>query len=126
MASERTNRSEDHNVVKIKLLIMVAAADKFMDERESVLIDSLAVKFGIDGEELNAIRRRPRLELQELTDGLPDNNTERIDLMGDLVRMAFADKRLDDREFDVLVRLGSVLGFDEEIVRDIVDDVQSA
>lgn len=110
------------NVVKIKFLIMVAMADGHWDEREVELLELLAGKFGIDAAELQRARSKPELDAKELAAGLPSDNAGRIDLLRDLIGMAYADHKLHQNELRLLVRLGQVLGFEEAMVRDIVDD----
>lgn len=110
------------NVVKIKMLIMVAMADGHWDDREVTLLENLAERFGIGTEELSEVRKTPDLDVQELSTGLPADNRGRIDMLANLIKMAYADRKLHENELRLLIRLGRVLGFDEDAVRGIVEE----
>ncbi len=110
------------SAVKIKLLIMVAIADGVWDDREVALLEYLSLKIGVNKAEFDKIRQQPKLEVRELAFGLPSGNAERIDLVADLIKMAFADRKLHDNELEVLIRLGRVLGFQEDEMRTIVEE----
>lgn len=110
------------NVVKIKMLIMVAMADGHWDDREVTLLENLAERFGIGTEELSEVRKTPGLDVQELSTGLPADNRGRIDMLANLIKMAYADRKLHENELRLLIRLGRVLGFDEDAVRGIVEE----
>ncbi len=116
------DESASRGAVKIKLLIMVAMADGRWDEREVAMLESLADTLGIDRAELSRIRDEPNLDVAELSAGLPGNNTERIGMLADLIKMAYADRKLHESEMKLLIKLGTVLGFDEDTVTAIVED----
>ena len=118
----QNNDQSQGNIVRIKFLIMVAMADGHWDDREVEMLELLAGKFGIDPDELRQARSTPRLDVNELTEGLPTDNRGRIELLRDLIGMAYADHKLHQKEMGLLVRLGQVLGFDEEIIREIVNE----
>lgn len=121
MTHDHTNPSSE-NVVKIKLLIMMAVADGRWDEREVALLENLADRFGLDRAELAKVRGNPDLGVREMASGLPQDNAGRINLMGALIKMAYADRKLHPNERKLLVRLGQVLGFDEEAVGGIIEE----
>jgi len=114
--------THSRNVVRIKMLIMVAMADGHWDDREVALLEQLAEKFAIGTEELAEVRKRPDLDVHELSAGLPADNRGRIDMLANLIKMAYADRELHDHELRLLIRLGRVLGFDEDAVRGIVEE----
>ncbi len=53
---------------------------------------------------------------------MPQDNAGRINLLGNLIKMAYADRKLHPNELKLLVRIGRVLGFDQEVVRGIVQE----
>lgn len=110
------------SAVTLKLLIRVALADGRWDEREVALLEELADALGINPADLKRFRKSPELEVAELSAGLPVDNAGRISLFADLVKMAYADRVVHESEMQLLIRLGNVLGFDEESVRGIVEE----
>ena len=112
--------ADTKNLVKIKLLVMVAIADHHWDEREVAMLEALADKTGLDRAELSRVRDKPDFDVKELAAGLPADNAERIQLLADLIMMAYADRKLHENELQLLVKLGRLLGFDEDAVRAII------
>ncbi len=116
------NDETSRSAVKIKLLIRVALVDGRWDDREVTLLEKLADALGISRDELAEFRKSPELEVAELSAGLPVDNAGRIELFGELVKMAYADRTVHKSEMQLLIKLGNVLGFDEESVRGIVEE----
>ncbi len=106
--------------LKIKLLLATALADGHFDTTELELLTDRAMWWGISPEEFEEIIDNPEITDEE-SEALPQEATEKAELMSELILMAFADGRLEPPEIKILTRLGSLLDVDEEKVLEICE-----
>ena len=106
--------------LKIKLLLATALADGHFDTTELELLTDRAMWWGITPEEFEEIIDNPEITDEE-SEALPQEATEKAELMSELILMAFADGRLEPPEIEILYKLGSLLDVNEAKVREICE-----
>ena len=89
--------------LKIKLLLATALADGHFDTTELELLTDRAMWWGISPEEFEEIIDNPEITDEE-SEALPQEATEKAELMSELILMAFADGRLEPPEIEILFK----------------------
>ncbi len=96
------------HITLLATLIKLSYADGRLDEREWEIIQSVALKYGLnDPEGLTFLRKN----YQKYSLDTPYSLDERIDQLYQLTRLVFADQKADENELKILRRAIISLGF---------------
>ncbi len=96
------------HITLLATLIKLSYADGHLDEREWEIIQSVALKYGLnDPEGLKFLRKN----YQKYSLDTPFSLDERIDQLYQLTRLVFADQKADENELKILRRAIIGLGF---------------
>ncbi len=96
------------HITLLATLIKLSYADGRLDEREWEIIQSVALKYGLnDPEGLKFLRKN----YHKYSLDTPFSLDERIDQLYQLTRLVFADQKADENELKILHRAVISLGF---------------
>ncbi len=97
-------------------LVAVAYADGVFKEEELDFLADKAEDFGLSKSEIkDVIDRAPELHFQ-----IPMNDEEREDQLTDVVFMSMVDGHVDEREYDLCLKIAEKLDFDEKYLDHII------
>ena len=104
---------------RFSYLLMMAAADKRMNEAELGFLSERAHELGIGHDEFHdALQRAVRGEGEMK---IPAGAAERRALLKDLIRMMAADGVLDDREKELFAHVAATMELDSDDVHQVID-----
>ena len=100
-------------------LLMMAAADKRMNEAELAFLSERAHDLGISQDEFHDALQRAVKGEGELT--IPKGNADRRSLLKDLIMMMAADGVLDDREKKLFAQVAAAMEIETEDLHRVID-----
>ena len=100
-------------------LLMMAAADKRMNEAELAFLSERAHDLGISQDEFHDALQRAVKGEGELT--IPKGNADRRALLKDLIMMMAADGVLDDREKKLFAQVAAAMEIETEDLHRVID-----
>ncbi len=98
-------------------LVAVAYADGIFKEEELDFLAEKAIDFGLSEDKVKeVIDNAPELHFK-----IPMNDEEREEQLTDVVFMSMIDGNVDEREYDLCLKIASKLDFDENYLDHIID-----
>ena len=107
---------------KIKLehfanIIAVAASDGKITDEEFNLLKERAIEYGLNETDVNnLIDSAETLEFI-----IPMNDIEKEEQLSEAVLMSMIDGKIDDREFEICLKIAQKLGFDKRYLTHIIE-----
>ncbi len=106
----------------IRTLLQLAQSDGNISGSEMALIHKIAVSKGLpmfEVEQLVANPQEPHDDLQALS---PE---DKFEYLYTIILMAKMDARLDEREIEICSRYAEALGYDHQVVQELLEEVKS-
>lgn len=100
-------------------LLLMAAADKRMNEAELAFLSERAFELGISHEDFHDTLQKAVKGEGELT--IPAGEADRRSLLKDLIRMMAADGVLEDREKALFAHVAASMEIDTEDLHRVID-----
>ncbi len=98
-------------------IVAVAASDGNISEVELELLSDRATEYGLDEKDVaSLIASAEKLEFQ-----IPLNNEEREEQLSEAVLMSMIDGEIQDKEYDLCLKIAQKLGFDKKYLNYIID-----
>ncbi len=98
-------------------IVAVAASDGNISEAELELLSDRATEYGLDEKDVaDLITSAEKLKFQ-----IPLNNQEREEQLSEAVLMSMIDGKIQDKEYDLCLKIAQKLGFDEKYLNYIID-----
>ncbi len=116
-------REENGNADKnyLKQLIKVAMSDGNIDDKENLFINKIANKFNLSDEDIEEIKHNlPEIKFRE-----PQNSKLRFQMVFDLVWIMLIDGNIDVNEVHICSRVAMKMGYEPQIVEDLVNAIQN-
>lgn len=102
-------------------LILVAAADKQLDEQESTLLLTIGNKLGLTPDDVMPIVNN----LEILSFIIPEEGLQKTLELQTLVQMMTQDGQVDEREFALCLEYANRIGYSKEILNDMIKKFSS-
>jgi uncharacterized tellurite resistance protein B-like protein len=102
-------------------LILVAAADKQLDEQESTLLLTIGNKLGLTPDDVMPIVNN----LEILSFIIPEEGLQKTLELQTLVQMMTQDGQVDEREFALCLEYANRIGYSKEILNDMIEKFSS-
>jgi len=97
-------------------LVAVALADGVLDDNELYVLTERAEEYGIEKAFINeVIKNAENLEFL-----IPLNDEDREEQLADAVHMAMVDGQVDDKEFQLCLKIAEKLDLDEDYLNYII------
>ena len=97
-------------------LVVVAAADGYMDDEEKDFLADKAEEFGLDAKTVAEIIEKH----QELNFNVPESIDEKEEQLSDVVFMAMIDGEIHEKEYTLCVNFAKRIGMNEKDVDEII------
>ena len=113
-AEERElNKKKTH----LLMLLMMAEADDNDHLLEMIFISQVAARLGLDPEDVEEIDQNP----QDITFVISKSESERMEILYDLLFLMKFDREVDDDEVELIHRLGFRMGFRPTMTQEMVE-----
>ena len=113
------SRDKKKRLSHIRNLLALALADGSIDKSELDLIIRISVKSGLTPDEMNRILERP----DSVKFYPPDNDSDRIEQLYDMVLVMMVDSELHENEIALCKLTALRLGFKHQIIDRMVSDI---
>ena len=105
------------NVNHIKNLIAIASIDGDFASSERSLIYEIGLRYGLTDFEVNQLMTNP----SEANLLIPDTEEKRIQHLDNYIELIVSDGKVMDEELDFCKIIANVLGFDDEMVVEVLE-----
>ena len=113
-AEERElNKKKTH----LLMLLMMAEADDNDHLLEMIFISQVAARLGLDPEDVEEIDQNP----QDITFVISKSESERMEILYDLLFLMKFDREVDDDEVELIHRLAFRMGFRPTMTQEMVE-----
>ena len=113
-AEERElNKKKTH----LLMLLMMAEADDDDHLLEMIFISQVAARLGLDPEDVEEIDQNP----QDITFVISKSESERMEILYDLLFLMKFDREVDDDEVELIHRLAFRMGFRPTMTQEMVE-----
>ncbi len=112
------------SIARIRVLRAIAMADGMVDETELSQITELARGLGVAESDINEIFKDKKTAVKR--SDLPRDDDGKLQLLGDVIRVALADGVLEDSEIRLITRIAASIGVPESRVTQLLDQAQAS
>jgi len=91
---------------KLTALLAVAAADGRIDEKETMLLTALCVKYGLSPADVQEVASNPGRYASQL----PTSTTEKREFVKEMGAMMAVDGQIDESEAEIIAAVSIVMG----------------
>ena len=98
-------------------IVAVAHADGILDQSEKDFLSDRADDYGFSKETVDKIFKN----IDNLEFIIPQNNEEREEQLSDAVFMAMIDGKVDDREYNLCLKIAEKLDLDRKYLDEVID-----
>ncbi len=116
-------KKEKERKSHFKNLVVLAAIDGKIDEREKELLYHIGRHWGLRLGEVSSVITEIFSKPEKIKFVPPKNTAERIEQLFDLIYMMLIDGVIDEREFDFCTVVSVKMGFPPSMVHRIVTDI---
>ncbi len=107
---------------KIKLehfanIVAIAASDGKIADEEFELLKERAIEYGLSEKDVNELIDNA----ESLEFIIPMNQVEREEQLSEAVLMSMIDGNIDQKEYDLCLKIAEKLGFDQKYLNYIID-----
>jgi uncharacterized tellurite resistance protein B-like protein len=114
---ESVLNSKQKKLAFFQNLILVAAADKMLDDDEGQLLLTIGDRLGLRSEEVTPIVDN----LGVLSFIIPENGMQKTLELQTLVQMMMQDGQMHDREYSLCLEFASRIGYSKAMLDDMVE-----
>lgn len=109
---------QTRNKAHFASIASIAMSDGKISEDELILLQSLAIKLGVDNSDVDKILKDPTKYPI-----IPSNSVEeRLERMHDLFDMIFSDNKIDEKELVLITKYAIGLGYNSLIANELIQN----
>lgn len=109
---------QTRNKAHFASIASIAMSDGKISEDELILLQSLAIKLGVDNSDVDKILKDPTKYPI-----IPSNSVEeRLERMHDLFDMIFSDNKIDEKELVLITKYAIGLGYNSVIANELIQN----